>query len=91
MYVVACEYKNHNSNLSPKQRREFKKAVEFVNSILLQIDVRHRWKNAKIISTTLYSYALSNVYRFFNDVIKNSRDDVHFFMSDIQAQLSHEI
>lgn len=90
MYVVACEYKNHNSNLSPKQRREFKKAVEFVNSILLQIDVRHRWKNAKIISTTLYSYALSNVYRFFNDVIKNSRDDVHFFMSDIQAQLSHE-
>ena len=90
MYVVACEYKNHNSNLSPKQRRELKKVVEFVNGVLLQIDVRCRWKNGKNISATLYSYALSNVYRFFNDVIKKSRDDVQFFMSDIQAQLSYE-
>lgn len=90
MYVVACECKKTYCSLSPKQKREFKKAVDFVNEILLAIDSRSRWENGDTISTTIYNYAMSNVYRFFNDVIKNSRDDERFFASDIQAQLSHE-
>lgn len=90
MYVVACEFKKSNSGLSPKQKREFKSSVEYINEILFQIDSRNRWKNGSIISTTLYGYAMSNVYKFFNDVIQNSRNDERFFVSDIQAQLSHE-
>ncbi len=90
MYVVACECKKTHCSLSPKQKREFKKATDFVNEVLLAIDGRSRWKNGDTISTTIYSYAMSNVYRFFNNVIKNSRDDERFFTSDIQAQLNHE-
>lgn len=90
MYVVACEFKRNNSGLSPKQKREFKKPVEYINEILLQIDGRDRWKNGSSISSTLYSYAMSNVYKFLNDVIQNSRNNERFFVSDIQAQLSHE-
>lgn len=90
MYVVACEYKKANCALSPRQKREFKNAVEFVNEILLTTDSRNRWKNGVTISTTIYSYAMSNAYRFFNDVIKNSRNDEQYFASDIQAQLSHQ-
>ena len=90
MYVVACEYKKSRCTLSPTQKREFKKAVDYVNEVLLAIDGRSRWKNGDTISTTIYSYAMSNAYRFFNDVIQNSRNDERFFASDIQAQLNHE-
>lgn len=90
IYVVACEYKKKICTLSSKQKREFKNAVDYVNELLASIDSRNRWKNGDIISTTIYSYALSNVYKFFDNVIKNSRNDERFFASDIQAQLSHE-
>lgn len=90
MYVVACEYKKPKSTLSPMQKREFKNAVDFVNEILLTIDTRNRWKNGDTISTTIYNYAMSNTYKFFDNVIKNSRNDERFFASDVQAQLNHE-
>lgn len=90
MYVVSCEYKNKKNTLSPKQNREFKKVAIYVNEIIKPINSRYRWKNGRNISTTLYSYALTNVYKFFDIVIQKSRDDERFFSSDIQAQLSYE-
>lgn len=90
MYVVACECKKAYCTLSPKQKREFRKAINFVNQVLLVIDVKSRWKNSDNISSIIYSYAMANVYSFFDDVIKNSRDDERFFTSDIQAQLNHD-
>ena len=90
MYVVACEFKKTKCTLSPKQKREFKNAFDFVNGILKKIDNRNRWKNGNAISTTIYSYAMSNTYRFFDDVIKNSRNDSRYFISDMQAQLDHD-
>lgn len=89
MYVVSCEYKSKKNTLSPKQKREFKKVADFVNEILLPINARYRWNNGANISSTLYSYSMTNVYKFFNLVIQKSRNDERFFSSDIQAQLSY--
>ena len=90
MYVVACEYKKSNCILSPTQKKKFKKAVDYVNAVLEIIDSRSRWENGDTISTTIYNYAMTNTYNFFNDVIQGSRNDERFFASDIQAQLNHE-
>ena len=90
IYLVACEYKRRNNSLSPTQKRSFKSSVDFINEILQKIDSRDRYKNGKNISNTLYNFALSNVYKFFINIIDNSRDDERFFSSDIQAQISTE-
>lgn len=90
IYVVACEYKKTKSLLSPSQKREFRKSVDYINEILKKIHAKDRWKNGEYISKTLYSYAMSNVYKFFDDVIKESRGDERFFISDIHVQLNHD-
>lgn len=88
MYIVCCEYKNNRKSLTNSQVYNMKDVFNKISKILEKIDERGKWKNPLIISPTLYFFALSNTYSYLNFVIKNSRDENEFFVSDIQAQLT---
>ncbi len=89
MYIVSCEYKLNQNSLTSHQVRNMKCVVNKVSDVLNKISEKEgKWENTSIISPTLYFYALSNTYSFFNNIINSSRCENEYFVSDIQAQLN---